>query len=873
MATPSPLEARPRSRRQTLTAGAGVGLVAILLIWAVKCLAPPATPAAWLGPGAWVGMVTFGWWLWWRAQASGRHDSGAELARVLGVLAVSIYVMLPMFTDRPLGGVDARWYAHMMGDFIDQWRRDGPPVFIGQGELAWNGGVHPFRSAPVYLHVAGLWDWMTAGTLGIRALQHLTAITAAVAAGWGMYAAGVKLAPERRWSAAAIAALYVASPGGLLPLYVAEAYMTYMAYAVFVLVGYGNARLLVDGRGWIALAAGLSLAWMSHPPTAMQWTLATMLLQVGAVTCGKPWGPPFRAGVLFLLLSAYYWAGMSELPVSAASAGLRTGLLQLAGLLLGGCAILRVFLLGRSGYWALLLLPAGGILWLACRPWLGWLGLVSAQMALLGVLARRRRWSLAGHAPLILLAGFLVAAFAMDAIFRARLPAEVYPEASRQWRDAWAANYFRPLTPALNAAGDLHPDLGLWLAGLVALVAAFRGRDSATQWSIAALACAGLTFLHLPGAGEFAVEYLPGELRAMAGLHFTLRTMPVFVSLLAISAVLGWRVIEPGPWARLATAGLFAALSWSLWQDRLILQHGLRVTATAADAAIAARSENTVMDRFVYDLLPTPRYFSDGKMDPRLEVRLLDDAENLIHGPADIARAMEEGGAERFGLVARVARADGKWFRFEPGFTLQPGEHRLLRFEFDPRWRAEGFLLFFSEHGRREYLLPWSGHIHAFGSGPEQSRVISLWNSGETPEHYYLEFAVRGNCDLVDGGHFADLVVSRYDAARAGLAVESMHPWRIRMNLPWSGQLETPRIRLPGYEVKVDGRRVGPSRVSTSSNGLLQVAMPPGDHVVELHFVGTTRLRVAGLISLAAWLAIFAGGMLRGWRGSPSAAV
>jgi hypothetical protein len=70
--------------------------------------------------------------------------------------------------------------------------------------------------------------------------------------------------------------------------------------------------------------------------------------------------------------------------------------------------------------------------------------------------------------------------------------------------------------------------------------------------------------------------------------------------------------------------------------------------------------------------------------------------------------------------------------------------------------------------------------------------------------------------------------------------------------------------------VKVDGRRIGASRVSASPDRLLQIAMPPGQHTVEVRFVGSTKLRMAGVISLVAWIVLlgclgFGGCRKSGW--------
>lgn len=262
------------------------------------------------------------------------------------------------------------------------------------------------------------------------------------------------------------------------------------------------------------------------------------------------------------------------------------------------------------------------------------------------------------------------------------------------------------------------------------------------------------------------------------------------------------------------------------------------------------------MDMFVYDLLPMPSYYSHGKMDPRLEVRLLDDRGNLIYGPPHITEAMEEAGVQILRWDTHAIPGNPDWLQLEPRFVLQPGEHRLLRFEFDPARSYSGYLILRSEHGYREYFLPESGQRRSFGTGPAHSRVLSLWNSGTDAEHYEIQFFLKPGHDLQPGMSFATVRMSAFQPERALIRLESLHPWRVRTSMPWSGQLETTRVFLPGYEVKVDSRRVGGARISASPDRLLQIAMPPGEHVVEVNYVGTWKLRVAGLISLAAWIGV-----------------
>lgn len=822
--------------------------------------------------------ITLTGWRGWRRRSEAVQDQPvAESARVLLVALAALWPLLPMFTDRFTGGTDARWYAYMLHDFIEQWRAHGPPVFLGQGDLVWVGAVHPFRSAPVYMHLAGLWDWLTFQALGTGALQHLTAITAVLAGAWGVYASGVKLAPQRRWESAAIAALYALCPAVLMTLYIADAYMTFIAAAAFVWVFYGNVRVLTEGRGWLCLAASLSLTWMCHPPTAMQVTLLSAVLQMGGMALGPAkwaeWRKVLGAGVVFALLSLHYFTGMSELP-RAPETDLKSGLLQVMALPLGWFVGVRVFVLRREWWWLLLLAPVAAILWLTCRIWLGWLGLTLVFLGL--VAAGGRRWSRfapADYAPLLLLICVLGGAASMDWALRAGwVEAGSYPAHSQQlWSDTWADNYFKPLTPQLRTEGDYQPGWGLWLAGLAAGLAACRRGARVVQLVFGALVLMVPLLLHWPRVGDFMLEHFPRNLVNMTGLAMELRVMPVFAVLLATGGLLVLRETRGVSGAARWLAGLILllAVGWAGWQARLFLHRGHLITTPRGVSATDWRPENAPMDMFVYDLLPLPSYYSHGKMDPRLEVRLLDDRGNLIYGPPHITEAMEEAGAQTLSWDTHAITGHPDWLQLEPRFELQPGEHRLFRFEFDPARSYSGYLILRSEHGYREYILPESGQWRSFGTGPAHSRVLSLWNSGTDVEHYEIQFLLKSGHDLQPGMHFATVRMSAFQPERALIRLESLNPWRVRTSMPWSGQLETPRVFLPGYEVKVDGRRVGGARISASPERLLQIAMPPGEHVVEVNYVGTLKLRIAGLISLAAWAGVLI--WLAGRRKAPAA--
>jgi hypothetical protein len=795
----------------------------------------------------------------------------AEVLRVVLVTGAAAGVMAPMFTSRFLGGTDAHWYAHVLADFIAQWRTSGPPVFVGQGVFAWNGGIHPFRSAPVYMHVAGLWDWVTAGRLSIVALQHLTAITAAGASALVVYGSGVRLAPGRRWEVAAIAIVFVTSPGWLLPLYVSEAYMTYMGGAAIAVLLHGNVRLLTEGKGWVAVATGLSLAWMSHPPTAMLATVVTGGLQAGALVFGdggrRAWWCAAGGLGLFGALSAGYFAGMSEVP-SQAGSSLPRDLIRLAGLILCWGGLCRVILVRRSAGWWIPLILGAVVLGATNRPWLWWLGLASGALWIFAW--AMRRWSgrePADHGPILALACLFLSALALDQLLRAGAAlAPHYGRESGAWRTAWGLNFFRPLSPGAVGENAFQPGWGLWLGWMALAAVAWRPGARAQQVWWAAITLFSVNLLPWPGIGTFLVEYFPPGYRDASGLVMPLRAVPVFCGLLAFGLILALRGqgTEAGRGRRvLMGAVLGLAVLWSGYEAAIVVRRGFSVITTPELTERAWRTENVRLERFAYDLLPMPAYFNHGGFDPEIELRLRDGSGRVVHGPAQTISAMEAGGTRPVTLRAEPIGTDGRWMKLQPGFTLQPGERVILRFTFDPARHYNGYLMLISETTYREYRLPESGLTEAFGTGPNHARHLVMWNSGSRPENYWYQ-ALRepGNDIDANGGVYAEVTVSPYVPARSAIRLESLYPWRARTDYPAEAWLETHRVFLPGYEVRVDGAPVAPAGIRTSANGLLEVRIPPGAHRVELFYRGSARWWVAWAVSLLAW----GGAGVRLWR-------
>jgi hypothetical protein len=450
------------------------GAVEVLAPWGVSALvngrlSHPLTAGQQLYAVLALGLVVSGWRSFWVWRGRRGVEPIAEPLRVLLVGAAALGVLLPFFTDRLIGGTDARWYATMLHDFVAQLRAGVFPVFIGQGEFAWNGAVHLFRSAPVYMHVAGAWDFLTWRALNAPALQHLAILTAGLVGALGFYAAAAALLPARRWMAAGFAVLYATASAWLGVLYWDEAIMTFMGMAAMPAVLYGNARSLLaeDGRGYRWLAVGLALVWMCHPPIALLATLLTVLLQGGSMMWGRATAARWRGAVIgalwFAGLSVYYFGSMSEVPRTSGSA--RADLLQMGGLILALAGLGNAVVRQRSWWWWVLALVGTAVAGLGRAPWWGWLGLTSGLVLMVVLGLRWRRRSVSGGTACVIVFGALVlAAGFTQAWLGPNHPARNLETLGvLRSNVAHQAEWLRPVPADLGGLAMYQPGAGLWL--------------------------------------------------------------------------------------------------------------------------------------------------------------------------------------------------------------------------------------------------------------------------------------------------------------------------------------------------------------------------------------------------------------------------
>lgn len=259
-----------------------------------------------------------------------RHSVG-EAARWLVLAGLTIWVYALLYTDTPLGAGDSYWYKLMLADFITQVRTVGLPVWVGQTEYAFNGTVIPVRMAPWFQHFGAFADWLTFRALPYVALNNLQLAINALAGAFSAYFCFRALVPRQPWNAAAIAFLYIASPGILAPLTNCDQYMTFLATPFLPVAAYALWRICHRDQwsDYLLLAAALAALWQTHPPIAlcMCFFAATGGAARLLVRRNFRWPHAVLALVVFLVLGSLpfvsvFSLGMSRVDVPLSGSGI-----------------------------------------------------------------------------------------------------------------------------------------------------------------------------------------------------------------------------------------------------------------------------------------------------------------------------------------------------------------------------------------------------------------------------------------------------------------------------------------------------------------------------------------------------------------------
>lgn len=854
-----------RFRLACRPAGRGLVLAAAALTAALAALLPAWPAADSSGDRVmailWA-MLAGGAWRAAARLASGPSPGSGEQVRILLLIAVLVATWAAYFTPCIVGVVDERWYGDLMTDFLEQVRAGVFPVLIGQGEFAWNGNVHPFRSAPMHHHLGALVDTVTRQRLSPLAVQHVVLLLCAYASALILYVGLRRLRPDRPWFALAMALLFAICPAITMSQVYHDMYMTAAALPVVVFVALCLVKVLETGswRAWSWLGVGLGAGWFCHPPSAFLTTATVAVaLLIRFVMAPVSWWDCLRAGgggALFVATSVGYFVSMREITplrhgekatmANVIVPGLALVLLIVAGVLLGRTRRQLVRWLAIAG-----ILAGLAVLHVFHPKLLVFATMVVTCWLTLGWVGRRFPATQLDRWPELLLGGCI---FVAGAVNGPKLAGSGTVDA---WIDAAVAGYPKLWLP-VHFGG--HDQLGLALAGgiAMAMVAVFvRGRPAARVLGMTVLVLC-VMLAPIPGFFRFVWQSMPDEVVDIIGVGYPLRFLPVTVPFGVVFVFLALAEEEGIRWWRRARLVLLGLLPWAAWEHMVVVGKSWEFRHTTEQTRRHLRPENRALSKFHYDLQPLPRYHNHGVTDYRLETRLWlqRPGANTMIGPNEYARMMA--GAVAAGWQDLQATQDVSypaWLYFTPRITLAPGEHRLLTFDWqDPA--MSGWLICRSENIYREYLLPEFGGSRSFGSGEGKHQTLSLRNSGSKPEEIELVFKREG-AGAADPyrseGPVAKIRMVNYDRFAAPVEIIGLRPFQMRVTAETDATVETFRVWLPGYRVSVDGRSTPHWR---SNNGLLAFKMPAGSHVADIRFRGTPEFRIAVYWSLCAGLVV-----------------
>jgi len=787
---------------------------------------------------------------------------GAEVLRVGSLAAAVFWIFRFLLTANLAGGTDARWYGCTMIDAVTQARAGHWPVLIGQTEWEWNGAVHPFRTAPYLLNLGIVIDSVTGRSLSPLAVEHLVLFAVVLQAGLLTYILLAHLEPRRRWLAWAAALSWVLAPVAAAYVINVEMYMTVMTLAWLPLVFYGNARVIRrdDGGGWAALAAGLALVWMSHASVAAWTSVITAIIQGLRLLFRDftwvAWRRALGGALLFAVLAAYYFYSIYELAPGKADTSAPTQAALLA-IILAVIAAFRL-LAGGTRHWWWPGLAALGALWFVNRLYFNW---AAGVLVWSGGIRGWQRWGFRKIGPtrspeLAILGLALAATLAIQLPLAHAGSAPIYGEATLRMLRLLYPSIVRPISPAGTAFTDLQLGFALWAAATAGCgMALWRGGWEARLFALALLLMTPL-LVPIPWLSTCLAFAIPDWLNGISSVIW-FRVLPAFSFLAVFTAFLAFAPKTDGEIRRRAAAAtvlIAGGLLWEVSEVAKLREHGRRSIATPAETQAFYRTDSTP-DYYSYDNLPHPDYVVNGVMDYHLESRLLSAADlSLIPEPLLAAPH-----AEAFTLTSRPNPLGPDWLMLSPGFRLEAGEREIWKFDFFDKDYTGSFLARGPLGFNRTYFLPAGGDSPtSFGVGPNRSKTLAFWNSLAVPQDVALMLltpeARRGF------GDFAKVRVQRYRPEDLQIQTLALMPYRARIRTGAAVFLETPRVYVPGYRAKVDGRTVG---VEVSPQHLAMIRLEPGAHEVELSFGASRRLMLAGAVSALAWVGLAACG---GWR-------
>jgi hypothetical protein len=416
--------------------------------------------------------------------------------------------------------------------------------------------------------------------------------------------------------------------------------------------------------------------------------------------------------------------------------------------------------------------------------------------------------------------------------------------------DSWAG-LLRTVSPGgADLMRDLHLGPGLLLAGLAALAATWRG-DGAVRTCCAAAAALFLLMVPWPGVTDHFWSNMPAFFMTVSEKWPAQRIYPVLSALVPIAAMLALTQLRSQRARHLVSVLLAFAVLASVWEARKFLNRGSAVTRSEAATQKFLLPENSTISRYSYEMWGyLPDHFSFGYMDAENQNRLIDpvSGEVRVSNLRSLTRAVRR---ER--EISFVPTRQGA--QLPEAITIPPRSAVTVRFQFHDA-NVRGTLVFTGQRISRRFEFPVSGGPRAFGPGPLQSKSTTLRNASDTLENVRVEFFNEANESVTQFAKVQSVIVNR---EQLPVRLADLTPFQLQLNLDQGGWLETPKVFLRDYRVRVNGRYVAPDR---SPNGLLMFPVAAGRSDATISYEAPWYLRAAYWSTWGAWVAALIGSVL-----------
>lgn len=245
-----------------------------------------------------------------------------EMLRAAAVALFALWVIAPFASTSQVGAGDALHYVRQLADFIDQLEAGVFPIFIGKGSHAFNGDVHPLRTAPLYHYVGAVVQALTGGHGSAFVVHNLVMAGSYLLAVGSTFLCLAALAPSRSWLRFALTLLFASGPGLLALAYSGDMVASWMTIPILPVFFFLLVRVATEpdpSARLPALAVACAALWYAHAPIAI-WTSAlaapvalARLIQVGITR--RSLSRAFLSCGIFTVLTFFLFVSVRDLEI------------------------------------------------------------------------------------------------------------------------------------------------------------------------------------------------------------------------------------------------------------------------------------------------------------------------------------------------------------------------------------------------------------------------------------------------------------------------------------------------------------------------------------------------------------------------------